>query len=55
MTGQREDLILVPRKPTPEMVYAALDGALAEDAETVWTAMIEEYENSTKERELSDR
>jgi hypothetical protein len=37
------------------MVYAAADCALAEDAEAVWAAMIEEFERSAEHRELRDK
>ena len=48
VTGQRnEEMILVPRKPTKEMLYAASDAALAEDAEWVWESMIESYQSSS--------
>ena len=46
MTGQREQFILVPRNPTPEMLEAAWASALAEDAGGVWLSMIEEFEKS---------
>ena len=54
MTGQQEEMVLVPRNPTPEMIYAAKDCALAEDAAAVWIAMIEEFERLTEHREFRD-
>jgi hypothetical protein len=50
VTGQREDYVLVPRKPTKEMIEAAWADALAEDAEGVWRSMIEQYESSVLEK-----
>lgn len=46
VTGQAV-YVLVPRVPTKEMLRAAADEALAEDALGVWKSMIEEYENTT--------
>lgn len=37
------EMVLVPRKPTKEMLEAAWADALAEDAEGVWKSMIEAY------------
>ena len=48
VTGQQHDMILVPRKPTSEMLYAAADAALAENAAAVWEEMIAEFEKSTQ-------
>ena len=45
-----DELVLVPRKPTQEMLKAAWADALAEDAEGVWNSMIEAYENSRKDK-----
>lgn len=45
MTGQKDDMILVPREPTKAMIEAAYDCALAEDAKAVWDAMLSQYEN----------
>ena len=45
VTGQC-DMILVPRKPTAEMLEAAWADALAEDAAGVWEAMIQAYAES---------
>jgi hypothetical protein len=45
VAGQNEEFVLVPRKPTPEMLKAAWADALAEDAAGVWKSMIEEYES----------
>jgi hypothetical protein len=47
VTGQQE-LLLVPRNPTKEMIDAAWADALAEDAVGVWRAMIECWESSCK-------
>jgi len=33
--------VCVPRSPTPEMLHAAWPDALGEDAEGVWSSMIE--------------
>jgi hypothetical protein len=45
VTGQQE-IVLVPRNPTPEMLDAAWADALAEDAAGVWEAMIKCYAES---------
>lgn len=37
-------MVMVPRKPTKEMLDAAWASALAEDAEGVWDAMIAQHE-----------
>lgn len=47
MTGQSEEMVLVPRNPTPEMVEAAWVWALAEDADGVWRAMVKAYLGET--------
>ena len=53
MTGQQnEDFVLVPRKPTPEMLKAGWADAHDEDAAGVWASMIEEWESSRKQGEL---
>jgi len=39
VTGQ-DDMVLVPRKPTPAMIEAAWAEALGENAEGVWREMI---------------
>lgn len=54
VTGQCE-FVLVPRVPTEEMLEAASDYALDEDAGGVWKAMIEEYERDTKHRVVGIR
>ncbi len=55
VTGQQgDDYVLVPRKPTPEMLYAAADCPLAEDAGAVWDAMIEEYERLGEQGKIGD-
>jgi hypothetical protein len=53
VTGQREDMVLVPRRPTKEMLYAAADAALGEDAAAVWEEMIAEYERSLEQGKLA--
>jgi len=51
MTGQEEnELVLVPRKPTKEMLDAAWAYEFAEDAAGVWAAMIEQYEKSSRQK-----
>ena len=56
MAGQRErEMILIPLQPTPEMIDAARESALAEDAGAVWQAMIEEYKRLCEQRELGQR
>ncbi len=52
VTGQQEEMVLVPRRPTSEMLDAAFYPALAEDALAVWNAMIMEYENSLENGKL---
>jgi hypothetical protein len=51
VTGQQE-MVLVPRMPTKQMLDAAWADALAEDASGVWRAMIEEWESSSKQLEI---
>jgi len=46
VTGQQEDMILVPRNPTKEMIDEAWAEALGEDAAGVWNSMIESWEKS---------
>lgn len=43
--SKKEDaeLVLVPRRPTKEMIEEAWADAMAEDAEAVWTRMIETW------------
>jgi hypothetical protein len=56
VTGQQQqEMVLVPRTPTKEMIDAGWEGALAENAKTVWELMIEEFERSTKQRIAVDR
>ena len=56
MTGQTQsEFVSVPRTPTPEMLYAAADSALAEDAGAVWAAMIEEFERLAEDGKLRQR
>lgn len=55
MTEQAQsDYILVPRKPTKEMLEAAWADALSEDAAGVWQSMIEEYEKGYVNNSNSD-
>ncbi len=42
MTGQCEDMVLVPRNPTKEMLEAGWYEAHAENAEGTWRDMIEQ-------------
>jgi hypothetical protein len=44
-------MILVPRVPTKEMLEAAKDEAMAEDANAVWREMIREFEKSNIEND----
>ena len=37
------EMVLVPRKPTSQMIEAAYEAALAEDAAWVWDKMIESW------------
>jgi hypothetical protein len=56
VTGQFEDeMILVPRNPTKEMLEAAWADALGEDAAGVWKSMIENWESSSQQREFGNR
>jgi hypothetical protein len=51
MTGQNEnELVLVPRKPTKDMIETAWADALAEDAEAVWRSMTQRYEESLRQK-----
>jgi hypothetical protein len=49
VTGQCEEMVLVPGKPTQAMIDAAFDYAISEDAEAVWLAMVKEFETSKVE------
>ncbi len=49
VTGRQEDMVLVPRNPTPEMLRGAQYEALAEDALGVWRVMIGVYEGTFTE------
>ena len=42
----KSEMVLVPRRPTPEMIDAAWADALAEDAGGVWKAMITNWLSS---------
>lgn len=55
MSGKDEntEMVLVPRKPTKEMLDAAWSCALAEDASGVWESMIVKW--LSKDRKLADR
>lgn len=52
VTGQQEEMVLVPRKPTAEMLEAAWASALEEDAAGVWKSMIREWESTTQGRKV---
>lgn len=41
--------VIVPREPTPEMLRAAWDDTLDEDARAIWKTMIEYFEGLRKE------
>ena len=51
MTGQSEEMVLVPRNPTKEMIDSAWAYALDEDAGAVWKEMIRAYEALEEKRE----
>ena len=51
VTGQQE-MVLVPRVPTKEMLDAAWADALGEDAAGVWTSMIVQWESSCQQRKI---
>jgi hypothetical protein len=56
VTGQRKDeYVLVPRNPTPEMIQKAYWSALGEDAKGVWADMIEAWEGSPKVMETQTK
>ena len=46
VTGQQE-MVLVPRVPTPKMLEAAWAYALDEDVAGVWNAMLRQHESSS--------
>ena len=53
VTGQQEkEMVLVPRKPTSEMLRAGWASANEEDAAGVWRDMIEVWESASKQREI---
>ena len=54
MTGQNEEMVLVPRNPTKEMIDAAWADALGEDAAGVWKSMIDDHEMRTGNADLSN-
>lgn len=43
-----QEMILVPRRPTQEMVDAAYGAAHSEDAEAVWEKMVERWLQSSR-------
>lgn len=51
VTGQQE-MVLVPRVPTPEMLEAAWAYAQDEDAAGVWVSMIHEWELAMQGRKV---
>jgi hypothetical protein len=54
VTGQQdEEMVLVPRNPTKEMLEAGWYEAHDENAAGTWRDMIEAWELSQKQRELS--
>ena len=54
MTGQQQEqeMVLVPRHPTKEMLEAGWYEAHDEDAAGCWREMILAWESSVKEREV---
>ena len=54
VTGQT-NMVLVPRRPTAEMLQAGWASANEEDVEGVWRDMIDQWESSRKQRELAQR
>lgn len=55
VTGQQEDMILLPRTPTKEMLEEGWYEASAENAAGVWRDMIAAWESSAKKREIGKR
>lgn len=55
VTGQQSEYVLVPRKPTPKMIRAAWDAALAEDAAWVWEEMVQSYVSSVGSSDNGNR
>jgi hypothetical protein len=49
-SDEETEMVLVPRLPTREMIEAAYEAALAEDAATVWNRMIEEWISVQKDK-----
>jgi hypothetical protein len=47
------EMVLVPRKPTAEMLEAAWASALNEDAQGVWNSMIQAWLNSSSGKSVS--
>jgi hypothetical protein len=54
VTGQNEEFVLVPRKPTEAMLRAAWADAHDEDALGVWDSMISAYEASNQSTGKAD-
>lgn len=52
VTGQQQEMVLVPRKPTKEMLDAAWAESNEENAEGVWRDMLEAWELSRKNGEI---
>jgi hypothetical protein len=50
----QSDMVLVPRRPTAEMLHAGWASANEEDAAGVWRDMIEEWESTMKDGEFSN-
>jgi hypothetical protein len=56
--AEQNEFVLVPRKPTPEMLEAAWAYIRDEDGPGVWSAMISAYEEESgrvEHREFRDR
>lgn len=45
-----QEMVLVPRRATAQMIDAAWADAMAEDAEGVWNRMIEEWLSGQKRK-----
>ena len=55
VTGQQDEMVLVPRNPTPGMLEAAWASAHDENAALVWQDMIEAWELSSQHGEVGER
>lgn len=55
MPDNQNEMVMVPRKPTPEMIRAARDAALAEDAAWVWEEMVQSYVSSVGNSDNGNR